>query len=420
VITRVNGDVIEVSRSIWLGDRPIGGVKIAIDAKVIRASISSLRQHQAEVREEGFRQTILLTLVIAGGLIGLGILVAAFFARHLVRPIKELTEIALEVGQKQHVRPLATDRRDEVGDLIRAFAEMDRLLKEADAERDATVVKLNNALDEAFIANRAKSDFLSSMSHELRTPMNAVLGFSQLLESDTEHPLTDSQRELVEEILKAGGHLMELISEVLNLARIESGRIDLSMEDLEPAGVLKECLELVRPLAVRNHIEIITGDTLKSIPKVYADRLRLKQVVVNLLTNGIKYNKPEGKVEIYWQPASENRCRLIIEDTGKGISDADQNEIFEPFKRLSGDNTIEGTGIGLTICRRLVEGMGGQIGVESTLHAGSKFWIELETSRGDGGERNNADAAQSGETRQHQSTASPGLAQQGSAAGPLG
>ncbi len=159
---------------------------------------------------------------------------------------------------------------------------------------------------------------------------------------------------------------------------------------------------------------------MKSIPKVYADRLRLKQVIVNLLTNGIKYNKPEGKVEIYWRPALESRCRLIIEDTGKGISDAGQNEIFEPFKRLSGDNTIEGTGIGLTICRRLVEGMGGQIGVESTLHEGSEFRIELETSRGDGGVRNNAYAAQSGETRQHQSTASPGLAQQGSAAGPLG
>ena len=230
------------------------------------------------------------------------------------------------------------------------------------------------ARDEADRANRAKSEFLSSMSHELRTPMNAILGFGQLLELD--EALSDENKDNVQEILKAGAHLLELINEVLDLAKIEAGHIDLSMEPVEVCPIVAECLSLVNALAHKRGIKL-SHKGLAGM-SVRADRTRLKQALLNLISNAIKYNREGGSVHIEVQTAETDRLCIRVTDTGPGIPDARLAELFLPFNRLDAENSgVEGTGIGLTITRRIVEMMGGTVDVKSAVGVGSTFWIEL-------------------------------------------
>ena len=258
--------------------------------------------------------------------------------------------------------------RDKDGMPLNLLGVVQDITKRKLAEIQSIVAK-----DEAERANNAKSEFLSSMSHELRTPMNAILGFGQLLEIDI--GLSEDQADYVNEILKAGRHLLELINEVLDLSKIESGNIDLSLEALPCAELVNECLMLIKPIAQAQDIAInaaaIGGYLIK------ADRTRLKQVLLNLLSNAIKYNRPQGQVSI--QVSAQNGLvRLAVSDTGYGIPAMRQQELFQPFSRLGAEETdIEGTGIGLIISRRLIEMMGGNIDMESEEGRGSTFWIEL-------------------------------------------
>ena len=240
-------------------------------------------------------------------------------------------------------------------------------------ERLAFEEKLQNSRDEAERASQAKSQFLSNMSHELRTPMNAIIGFAQLLDLDDQ--LNQDQRENVQEIMKAGRHLLELINDVLDLAKVESGRMDLHLEPAPLQRLVKECLDLLRPLAARREVSLQAD--IASDAVVLADSVRLKQVLLNLLSNAIKYNKPGGSVHLSVQPVA-NRLRLAVVDTGRGIPQDRQHELFQPFSRLHAEaSPEEGSGIGLAITQRLVELMGGAIGMDSTPDQGSTFWFEL-------------------------------------------
>ncbi len=234
--------------------------------------------------------------------------------------------------------------------------------------------ELNKAKLEAERANRAKSDFLSSMSHELRTPMNAVLGFAQLLESED---LTEDQLDSVKEILTAGHHLMDLINEVLDLARIEAEKLEITLEKIALAELLKTCLSLVQPLLAKHEVKMINRCNDCHVC-VLADRLRFKQVLLNLITNAIKYNRLGGSVTLFCDQINPQTLRFSVADTGYGLSEAQISRLFLPFERLSAKNSnIEGTGIGLLITKKLVEAMNGRIGLTSTVGEGSCFWIEM-------------------------------------------
>jgi PAS domain S-box-containing protein len=246
-------------------------------------------------------------------------------------------------------------------------------------ERKHTEEAMNVARREAERANRAKSDFLSRMSHDLRTPLNAVLGFAQLLDLDS---LTADQHESVRQILEAGRHLLDLMNEVLDISRIESGHLSLSPEPVAVPEIIDNVVRLVRPLAVPRRIDVEALPSATADRYAHADRHRLNQILLNLVSNAIKYNREGGRVTVMCEDVSGDRLRINVTDTGAGIRPEKLELLFRPFERLGADQTeIEGTGLGLALSRGLAEAMGGAIGVKSEIDRGSTFWIELNSAR---------------------------------------
>lgn len=247
--------------------------------------------------------------------------------------------------------------------------------------RRAAEEALAAAKVEAERASRAKSDFLSRMSHDLRTPLNAILGFAQLLEMDGAGP---EQRENAAQIVKAGRHLLGLINEVLDIARIEAGHLSLAPDPQAVEELVQQAVDLVRPLAAERQVTFEVETGCMSDRHVLADRQRLNQVLLNFLANAVKYNRQGGRVTITCTEAAERRLRIAVSDTGDGIPREKVSLLFQPFERLGAEHTgTEGTGLGLTLSKALVEAMGGHLGVESEVGTGSTFWLELpEVTRG--------------------------------------
>lgn len=252
------------------------------------------------------------------------------------------------------------------------------LLNKLEAElklRKHAQQELLEAIDEVESADLAKSEFLSRMSHELRTPMNAILGFGQLLNLDSSE-LNENQQDNVKEILGAGHHLLELINEVLDLAKIESGEVEVVLEPVHLDDILQQCLSLIRSQAESRHIKLIDNVTSKGYI-LRASYTRLKQVLVNLLSNAVKYNSEHGSITLDCEIIEKDYLYVRISDTGRGLTEEEINKLFMPFERLDAEESIEGTGIGLTITKHLVELMDGSIGIESKPGEGSTFWIKL-------------------------------------------
>jgi len=294
----------------------------------------------------------------------------AFKASRGIEDIYELTYICKD-GSRFPAIVSITALRDDYGELIGYL-----LIGTDNSVRKQVEMKLHEAMSIAQKANLAKSDFLSSMSHELRTPLGAILGFAQLMESSVPRP-TPSQKRSIDQILKAGWYLLELINEVLDLALIESGKLSLSPEPLSLAEVMLECQSMIEPQARQRGIGV-RFPRLEIPYFVKADRTRVKQVLINLLANAIKYNKVDGTVVVDCTVSTPGRVRISVEDSGEGLSPADIAQLFQSFNRLGRAATAEeGTGIGLVVCKRLVELMGGVIGVESVVGRGSVFWVEL-------------------------------------------
>jgi len=240
-------------------------------------------------------------------------------------------------------------------------------------ERQRIEAAMREARGAAERANTAKSEFLSRMSHELRTPLNAIIGFSQLLQRK---PLSDLQSEYVGYIEKSGDHLLTLINEVLDIARIEAGRMSLSLEPTDLQDLIEEVITLITPLAEKRQIQLI--QTTSSAGCVHADKQRLKQVLLNLCSNAVKYNQNEGQVHVWVERLATGRFQIGVEDSGLGIAPEQQSRLFVPFERLGADQPgTEGTGLGLVLSKHLIELMHGTIGFESVVGQGSTFWVEL-------------------------------------------
>jgi PAS domain S-box-containing protein len=242
-------------------------------------------------------------------------------------------------------------------------------------ERKKTDDALKMARLEAERANRAKSEFLSRMSHELRTPLNAILGFAQVLQLDE---LSDEKKESVLQILRGGEHLLALINEVLDIARIEAGHLALSAEAVDARDIVQLAMELVQPLAQQRDVSLVVDESRAADAVILADRQRLHQILLNLLSNAVKYNRRGGRVTVGFEEVEGERLRIVVTDTGIGIPPDNLERLFQPFERLGAERTpVEGTGLGLAVSRGLAEAMGGILGVTSEVDRGSTFWVEL-------------------------------------------
>ncbi|MEY4510428.1 MAG: Family ership [Pseudomonadota bacterium] len=269
-----------------------------------------------------------------------------------------------------------SDRLTGGGDVVKTIWDVTDDVQAADELRRAQVV--------AESASSAKSEFLASMSHELRTPLNAILGFAQLLQRDKKTPLTERQRLKVDHILKGGEHLLRLIDDVLDLARIEAGRVTISLEPVAVIEVLREVRATLDPMAVRPEVELQLDEDETSVALVCADRVRFAQVLMNFGSNAIKYGKRQGRVRFAISRPEPGIVRVSVLDDGAGIAPELQGKLFEPFQRAGQElGPIEGTGIGLMICQRLATIMGGAVGFHSELGVGSEFWIDLPEHTGD-------------------------------------
>jgi PAS domain S-box-containing protein len=294
----------------------------------------------------------------------------AFKASRGIEDIYDLTYICKDGSRFPAVISI-TALRGDYGEVIGYL-----LIATDNSVRKQVESELKEAMAAAEKANHAKTDFLSGMSHELRTPLNAILGFAQLLESGSPPPTTPQKRSL-DQILKAGWYLLELINEVLDLALIESGKILLSPEPVSLAEVMLECRAMVEPQAQKRGITM-TFPRFEAPCFVGADRTRIKQVLINLLFNAIKYNKPGGTVDVKCASHEADSIRISVRDTGAGLDPSQLAQLFQPFNRLGRETGAEeGTGIGLVVTKRLVELMKGAIGAESTVGVGSVFWVEL-------------------------------------------
>ncbi len=294
----------------------------------------------------------------------------AFKASRKIEDSYELTYIRKD-GSRFPAIVSITALRDDYDDIIGYL-----LIGTDNSVRKQAQLDLNEAMAVAEKANLAKSDFLSSMSHELRTPLSAILGFAQLMESGTPSP-TLSQQRSIEQILKAGWYLLELINEILDLALIESGKLPLSLESISLNEVVRECQAMIEPQAQNSNIHMTFPQF--DIPYfVKADRTRVKQILINLLSNAIKYNRAGGSVVVDYITNTPGRIRICVKDTGEGLTPDKLTQLFQPFNRLGKETGIEeGTGIGLVVSKRLVELMKGEIGVQSSVGMGSVFWIDL-------------------------------------------
>lgn len=352
----VDDGVFDTTAHIMIGNVAFGAVELGIATDTIDTVMREARHR---------------TVVIAVAEISMTALFSFALGTYLTRELQFLRVASRKLSEGDLSYRTPVRGRDELAKTAQAFNLMTEKLQ-------TSQIQLQQAVASAEQANQAKSEFLSRMSHELRTPLNAILGFAQLLESDPDSPLDESQQDATDEILKAGEHLLELINEVLDLSKVESGTLQVKLRPVDIDSVLDEVVVMLAPVANRYgvslNLQLAGGET-----AVSADPLRLKQVLLNLTSNAIKYNRADGRVDISAERQGEEIV-FRVRDTGRGMNEEELRTVFDPFVRHGNADAVQGTGIGLTITRRLVELMQGSIEARSTAGEGSEFSVLLRVA----------------------------------------
>ncbi len=280
----------------------------------------------------------------------------------------------LRTKNGRHLR--VTNRRTAEGGMVQTVADITDDMRRAEELRRAHLA--------AEAGSAAKSDFLASMSHELRTPLNAILGFAQLSQRDKKEPLSQRHQRRLEQILKGGEHLLRIIDDILDLARIEAGGVTIWNEPVAPIEVVRGVMATLEPAAIRSGLRLELHEASAALPLVIADRTRLAQILMNYGSNAIKYNRAEGSIAFEIHASDPDVVRFSVLDTGFGVPENKRHTLFQPFQRAGQETgSIEGTGIGLVISKRLAELMGGAVGYRSVAGGGSEFWVDLPAHRGD-------------------------------------
>jgi len=379
--------VANVSTQLRLNNALKG--RLLVESGRISDTTSELRNFKYIELQEYQRngQQLLVLVFIASSVIV--IFIAYMVLRSIERPIAALKDEARIISRGNFQHPVVTSGNDEISDLARSLESMRESLLESTISKnqlesyvDERTAELKEAREQADAANQAKSKFLTRMSHELRTPLNSILGFAQLMDrQDTINP--EVLNSYIDQILQSGWHLLSLVDDVLDLASIEANRLELSMTVISTDKILRECMVTMQPLAQKENITLTytVEENSRGLP-VKADSLRFKQVLLNLLSNAIKYNHEGGSVSVVCEQLDTGYERINVTDTGTGIAFDDQAALFEPFSQLYLDTYApQGSGIGLSISKQLVELMGGSIGVKSQPGKGSTFWVDLELAQ---------------------------------------
>ena len=377
-LLKLDGLIKALNTKIWRMDANVMTTRVMplfdeLDSYFKR--LTNIQLGQAEKADKLLAEKIQVAQYTYITLILLGLIVAfaisSFITHSLRKPLKQLVNATKEVARGNLQQEIKVNGHDEIAYLSRAFNEMVNNLY-------ISQHALTTARDVAEHANTAKSQFLTRMSHELRTPLNAILGFAQLLEMTTAKHPDSAEYEYVENILTSGWHLLGLVEEVLDLSQIETNTTLIHKEDTDVLPFLKECIEIVRPMVDDHHLTLETEFCSTASCHLDVDPLRFKQVVLNLLTNAVKYNRRNGKIKITTECIANELLIISVHDEGEGLTEEQISSAFEAFQRFGADdNEIGGTGIGLNITRNLVELMGGEIGVKSVKGEGSCFWVEF-------------------------------------------
>jgi signal transduction histidine kinase/ActR/RegA family two-component response regulator len=358
------------------GKESMDGIRSILESLVERKEAQ--REAALATRERLHRQTsATLWFGAVGGVVG-GALAVMLFVREIARRVRILQRNSRLVGTDSPLAPVGG--KDEIAELADALEETNAELARKETLRQSAEARMAESRDEAARANQAKNEFLSRMSHELRTPLNSVLGFAQLLEMDD---LRADQRENVHNIVRGGKHLLALINEVLDIARIESGSMSLSVEPVDVRRVVEEVVALTEPLATKRAIDLhVKMPESIDVSHVMADQQRLKQIILNLLSNAIKYNVRGGSVEVA-VARDDHTVRISVSDTGPGLTEEQMHDLFKPFNRLGAEDTgVEGTGLGLALSKGLADAMGGTLAATSRAGEGARFTLALAVADG--------------------------------------
>ncbi len=342
-----------------------------------------IRSREKDYAEE-IREYDRFRIYILGFLLGVGVFIFIYVKKNLAMPVIRLRDAALQLEKGNYGIRVETKSRDEIGDLFRSFNEMAQALDAAFTEKRRLVERLEEARLIAEAASHAKSEFLANVSHELRTPLSAVIGFSEIMRDGMAGPVTEEQKEYLTDIMESGDHLLNLINDILDLSKIEAGKMELDTSEFDFRELIERCLIMFKEKIFRHNLNV-SDEIDEGIGLVVADERRIKQVVFNLLSNAVKFTPDGGRITVSVRklPGEPEQIECRVADTGPGIKQDDIARLFHAFEQL--DNSLtkshEGTGLGLALCKRIIDLHGGRIWVESEPGKGSRFIFTIPVRR---------------------------------------